>query len=470
MNRGHNLLVAAVLWASVLASAEIGHGDEAPLQPPLKLTIHPAAAPRPALKYQLLPEFKTRIRGNAAVYYGKVTAESQGVFGDRQLLDNIDNWGEMPLAELRKGNIDMPTLGVEKKLARAARCDSCDWQLPVHEESFFEILLPEVQQTRQFAYILGTRARIQIAAGEFDDAVKTFQSGFALARNVAEGETLINQLVGIAICSIMQQQMMEFVQQPEAPNLYWALTMLPRPLVDLRKGLEAEMEGLASSFPEIRDLDAKRTPDEWRLVLNRFWQKVVDLSDDKNLKEGGADAVISQSVKEYPAAKQALIDRGLPTDVVEAMPAAQVVLVYTVKTYEDLRDDVFKWFFVPYVDGMEAMASASEEFDAGAEPSSDAPTLLAKMLLPSVKAIRRASARTDRDIGVLRVIEALRIYGAGHRGQLPQSLADITEVPVPADPVSGKPFDYGLDGDTAVLKVSPLPGRPHIYEIKMVRP
>ena len=30
------------------------------------------------------------------------------------------------------------------------------------------------------------------------------------------------------------------MQQPKCPNLYWALTDLPSPLVDLRKGVQGE--------------------------------------------------------------------------------------------------------------------------------------------------------------------------------------------------------------------------------------
>jgi hypothetical protein len=49
------------------------------------------------------------------------------------------------------------------------------------------------------------------------------------------------------------------------------------------------------------------------------------------------------------------------------------------------------------------------------------------------------------------VVEALRLYAAAHEGRLPATLDQITEVPVPLDPVSGRAFDYRLNGDTAVL-------------------
>jgi hypothetical protein len=460
------------LWATITLPATLGRcQDEAP---PLKLTIYPAAAPRPALKHQLLPDFKERIRGNAAVYYGKVTAEQTGVFGDGALLDKIDNWRDVPLAELRKEDVTMPTDGIESRLYHAARCESCDWQLPVREEEFYTIPLPEVQQTRQFGRILATRARIQIARGDFDGAVKTFQSAYALARNVAEGETLVNGLVGMAISGMMYERLLEFTQQPKAPNLYWALTMLPRPLIDLRKGAEAERSAAELSFPELRDLDAKRSPDEWRQTLHRFWEKVIVVGDLERAQAGDAehdtaDSLTARSLKGYAAAKQALLERGFSTDALDAMPAAQVVMRGITRTYEDQRDSMFKWFFVTCAESIEGSEAAKEEIEQ-AELENRELSLLAKLLLPGVQAITRAAARTQRDIAILRLIEALRMYGAEHDGHLPKSLDDIDEVPVPLDPVTGKPFAYAVKGDTANVRVSALPGRPTIYEIKMARP
>jgi len=437
--------------------------------PPVKLTIYPAPAPRPALKHRLLPDFKSRIRGNAAVYYGKVTAEQTSTFGNRERLDKFTRWRETPLAELRKDDVLMATDGIENMLYRAACCESCDWQLPLREEEFYSILLPEVQQTREFARILGTRARIQIARSEFDGAVKTFQTGYALARNVAEGETLVNGLVGVAIAGILNDQLTEFVQQPKAPSLYWALTMLPRPLIDMRKGVEAELSALWLSFPEVRNLDAQRSPEEWRQTLFRFWERVVRIANGDDPKLGTPLDLTAASLKEYATAKQALVERGLDPKVAEGMPAAQIVLIYTIRTYEDIRDDRFKWFFVSYPEGVLGAEAATEEIqhaDQGERQISP----LVKFLLVVGNPALIASSRTDRDMAILRVIEALRIYGASHDGHLPQSLGEVTEVPVPLDPITGKAFAYRLEGNTATLQVTPLRGRPATYEIKMARP
>lgn len=54
-------------------------------------------------------------------------------------------------------------------------------------------------------------------------------------------------------------------------------------------------------------------------------------------------------------------------------------------------------------------------------------------------------------IALLRCVEGLRLYAAGHDGRLPEKLADVP-LPLPVDPVTGKPFGYQLDGVTALLR------------------
>ena len=85
----------------------------------------------------------------------------------------------------------------------------------------------------------------------------------------------------------------------------------------------------------------------------------------------------------------------------------------------------------------------------------------------SLQSARRASVRADRQIAILRILESLRIYAANHEGHLPQQLSDITEVPIPDDPVTGQPFEYKLEGDRALLQGPTLMLVPLNYEITM---
>ena len=87
----------------------------------------------------------------------------------------------------------------------------------------------------QVGTLLTLRIRYELAEGRPDKAARTLQIGFAMARHVAEEPTLISALVGMAFAGLMENRLEEFVQQPDAPNLYWSLTDLPRPFIDLRK-------------------------------------------------------------------------------------------------------------------------------------------------------------------------------------------------------------------------------------------
>ena len=70
-----------------------------------------------------------------------------------------------------------------------------------------------------------------------------------------------------------------------------------------------------------------------------------------------------------------------------------------------------------------------------------------------MEAARRAQVRLEREIAALRTIEALRIFAAAHDRKFPARLADIREVPVHANPATGKEFNYRLDDNTAILEL-----------------
>ena len=66
--------------------------------------------------------------------------------------------------------------------------------------------------------------------------------------------------------------------------------------------------------------------------------------------------------------------------------------------------------------------------------------------------------RLDRHVTALKCIEAIRIYTTAHNGKFPDQLSDITQVPVPHDPVTHKPVIYTRTGAKAVLEMPPVKG------------
>lgn len=442
-------LLVVVSFVAAIATAEEPE--------PVKITLHPAAEPVPALKYRLLPKFVDRKPGNAAVFYGKVTAEQIYFFSNQDLRKKMEHWRSAPLSELLAEEARVPLNPLY--LRQGALCTTCDWQMLIHEGKFFELLLPEVQQTREFGRILATQARIQIAHGEFEQAIESFQTGFALGRNVAAGETLVNGLVGIAISKEILKQVTEFVQQPDAPNLYWAITMLPRPLIDLREGLEAEMSAFDLSYPELRDLETKhRSPEEWQKVLHSFSEHYALFSDleDNPLRVAG---IYLNMLKNYPAAKQLLVEQGLGEKQVEAMSKEQVVSLAALHNVKRWQQEVGKYYHLPYQAANKGISAAIK--NAEKEHSEFA------RALGGLMRTRKAIVSNTRRFEALRIVEALRIHAAAHDGKLPAKLEDVVAVPIPLDPVTGKPFQYQLEGEKATLRGPVVLDAPLHYEITM---
>ena len=87
---------------------------------------------------------------------------------------------------------------------------------------------------------LKVRFRAEVALGRFDDAIRTAKTMFAMSRHLGEHPTLIGNLVGIVVANAAIGPLEEMLEQPGCPNLYWALTNLPHPLVPLDKGMEGE--------------------------------------------------------------------------------------------------------------------------------------------------------------------------------------------------------------------------------------
>ena len=82
-----------------------------------------------------------------------------------------------------------------------------------------------------------------------------------------------------------------------------------------------------------------------------------------------------------------------------------------------------------------------------------------RWFLPAVLKVRLAQIRLERKLALLRAIEALRMQAAVRGDGLPEKLDEVTIVPVPDDPGTGRPFEYQREGHVATL-TSRIPGEP----------
>jgi hypothetical protein len=466
VNRPLTLLVVAALAAPAAA--------QAPKPEPVKLTLPPAAEPVPALKYMLLPELSEKEPGNAVLlYYRAFSPEWWSYAHQRPIKEKVDRAAETPIAELKNSDLRwLLEYRALREVDRAARREYCDWDLARRlREEGINLLIPDVQAVREFATFLVVRARLEMAEGRLDKAVYTLQTGFALGRHAGDGPTLIQALVGVAIASRMTTQVEDLMRQPGAPNLYWALTDLPRPFIDLRTAIQGEKLWLYGTWPELRgigDLHGSSLSPKQRERLQAIAEQIYTEGSDTKGAEARL-ATIALVAKAYPGAKRALLEAGHKPEEVEALPAIQVVLIQSLRDYERLRDDSFKWMALPYPEALPGLERAEQSLKEARVRMAGIP--IAETFLPATIKVSSACARLDRRIAALRCVEALRLYAAAHDGKLPPALADVKEVPVPSDPMTGKPFEYKVNGDTATISAGPphggwaIPQDTLIYEL-----
>ena len=124
------------------------------------------------------------------------------------------------------------------------------------------------------------------------------------------------------------------------------------------------------------------------------------------------------------------------------------MLLHIVETYDQIRDDLFKWFHLPYLQAKEGLEAFERDLPS-AKKRELFPT--ASLILPRMVMMPTVTVHVDRQLAALRCIEALRLYAASHQGKLPAALDEIREVPIPLNPATGKLFGYRLEGKTAVL-------------------
>ncbi len=217
------------------------------------LTISPARAPVPALKYRLYPTIAERKEGNAVPMYLRFAHERSDA-QKKALSEKTEEWIALPADKLPLPEMKEFLGGYSYKLRQlelGARRKTADWSYALDSGSPIEILLPDAQEMRKYGALLVVKARVEIAEGHYADALHTLETAFSFSQQISEGPFLIHSLVAIAGALRCSDAVLELIERPDSPNLYWALTALPRPLIDLRKNLEFEQQMLELQFPRL---------------------------------------------------------------------------------------------------------------------------------------------------------------------------------------------------------------------------
>jgi hypothetical protein len=444
------------------------------------LVIRPAVEPRPALKYRLVPERRTLVAGNAALFYhraiesvidkrGRSSVEAGRTPGAQTESpeERIANWVSGPIAKVPREDARKQLEIFESVLHEVelgATRASCDWEFDRRQEGI-RLLLREIQEMRAVARIVALRARLAILDGKTDEALHWIETGLVVGRHVGDGPIVIQALVGIAIDMTIVRCLEDAIQAPGTASLYWALADRPRPFIDMRYPMEGERYLLEKELPGLDQLQRGAwSLDEARRFADELQRKLFSFNSGAPAGDGPNGmpsftrrlGIAAMASKIYPAAKKALIEQGHKAGEVEAMPVIQVALLYTLREYERARDDTYKWMQVPYWQSYDRMDRSVMR--AVEEKLANPLLALFETLMPAIRAARLASLRLDRQLDALQCVEAIRLHAALHGGKLPGSLDAIKDAPVPLDPITGKPFEYTVDGDSAVLFAPVPPG------------
>jgi hypothetical protein len=262
---------------------------------------------------------------------------------------------------------------------------------------------------------------------------------FGMSRHLGQHSTFVGNLVGIAIAAHAIGPLEEMIGEPGCPNLYWALTYLPAPLVPIDMGAQGERSWIEPTF---RDLD-----DSAPLSAEQLAGLAARFEGLDNLPEGSLRRWLDARVGDeavLAAARARLAEVGIPEDRLKRFPPEQVLLLDEKRACQARHDEVIRLVHLP----------AWQANDLAAKADSTGPILFD--LAPAIEKVRWAQARLDHRIALLRHVEALRLYAAEH-GTLPEKLSEIS-VPLPLDPFCGQPFRYEVQGTTAHLRGTPPKG------------
>lgn len=457
-----------------------------------QLVLHPAKEPQPAMKYRLIPSSFDAMPGNAAMYYLKAAGflEQQG--NRHSLSEFFLNAGKqaeavgktrdemVPYVWLQTPPNELPIEEVKAYLkftsfqpaflreAADRRDFDLNRNLKLIDDDMFGYLLPEIQNFREVARNQSLRCRVAIAEGRIDDAIEILGQLFGMARHIGSDDFLISGLVGNSIASIAWNDSLYLLQHADTPNLYWSFAAMPTPLIDMVQAYDVEREFMHLQLRILDEInETPRSAAFWQDFIDRLMPKLGSLEVDWDLPSGDPVAIRAEIEKfindAYPSAMDYLIDqRKMPAEQVEKYPTEQVVFLAMVRFLDRWRDEFYKWTTLPYwqIRANQAFVDLEKTMQAEAEAAGVfAKPVLAWSPLFSVRA-KNAQAGCERNIAMLRTVEAIRMYAAAHDAQLPPSLAAL-EVPAAVDPFTGKLLQYEIKDDHAVIKGLPVPGMQH---------
>lgn len=431
------------------------------------LVTEPAAAPAMKLEYRFWPNDLSLKPGKGLIHLDRAL-----IFYLSLHKTVLKDWSDYQIA-LDENNPDPGDLtkrleqfrNVYAELERFAECEEQNWDLRLRDLRGMDVygfLLPEVQQYRELARLLRFRAMEQLGRRDFAGAVASIRCGYRLAAFVRQGETLIQQLVGVAIEGIMQDTVEDAIRTPGCPNLYYALATVPHERRPLLRALEFELSSFERAFPLLKDAaqrswDAATWQQEWARTATDFGS-LSDSGWQSGLSGGqvGLSLLLATEVaKDASDSRKRLVQSGLAEEKVAAMSPEQAIATDTSRQLRAMGDELLAACLHPYPEARAAVNAAMSRLnkEEGRFGSQSLGSYFGRMLTPAINAGLDAEIRLISNHHRLLTIEAVRHFAATHAGQFPKSLAELTDLPPHIDLHTGELIGFevktGVEGEFA---------------------
>ncbi|MFM8396390.1 MAG: hypothetical protein ACKOAH_01065, partial [Pirellula sp.] len=123
------------------------------------------------------------------------------------------------------------------------------------------------------------------------------------------------------------QQAYYLSEHSDAPNLYWAIAQLPKPLIQLDHALAYEHEFLLEQVKALREVDTvRKSPEYWSEFIDRFTKAIhgvgTPLDSWESIGKEGITLAIESNV---PKAREYLAKvEGLSNDTLDQLPNTQI--------------------------------------------------------------------------------------------------------------------------------------------------
>ncbi|WP_143543742.1 hypothetical protein [Rhodopirellula sp. MGV] len=423
------------------------------------LSVDPVAEPRPALQYRFWPRRIELKPGSANLYAARALVSLQHVdlgWTREAEQDGREHPFQMDFqVSPRIEDIRHYSDAVEQicnELGRLAFCEDQTRDLRIRDErgaAIFSTLLPEIQASRSLAKALRFRIRTLALQQEYDDAIAQLLVGFRLSEYIGDGETIIERLVGNAIASMMCDEIEFLVQQPDCPNLYWALAGLPADLGDPADQALLEMSLMQRHLPILQMAESDDFSDE--VWLAHVAKAAEDLRGLGQSDLSFVSMLQLLSDNSTPSARQSLIDHGLDASVVKQMSKIRAVLLNANYQIAEQTDALKKGFLLQEPMRQRVIETSDASFGKWRDENPDSfASMLTGLLLPAVSTVNRSGIRTQLRIRRLMAVEAIRNFAANN-GQLPETLEAIVDLPVPRDPFTDTAFGYSVGSETNLM-------------------